>query len=439
MNALTLYSVMQLNLVPAGEHAAKDGHTPIAQFFVNIQALADKNREQAVILFGMLFTLVIWVITVINLIIAIILYVVFLWHHVPSRDGGLKGYCRRKINERTEKIIKIRINKALKKENAFRARQDTKDGKDTGRQPTLPSIGTSSTEKLPDMPTISRTTTQGTLPAYIVARPDAAGSSTGSISDLQRQPTLPQLDSHSRPSAPLRTFTQSSTMSTESFGSNAPLLGAAGETGFGEPGRAQSPFRAQSPNASAGSYGRPPPTRSMTGASQSTQRSYTPGFRPPTAQERQNPGSYAMGPILRSGIATSSSLGSIGRQTPGPTAFQSSGLGGPPVIDSYNGRTTPIGAYQRSTTANGNEHTALNTYMRPGTTTPQTSSPMDYFGSQGRPAQPGRSGTAPPTAQTHDGGSYGDIYDSYSDGTPGTHMPPRAATTTPGVSGFGRY
>lgn len=446
VNALTLYSVMQLNLVPAGEHAAKDGHTPIVQFFVNIQALADKNQEQAVILFGMLFTLVVWVITVINLIIAIILYVVFLWHHVPSRDGGLKGYCRRKINERTEKIIKVRIDKALKKENAVRARQEKMDGKEVGRQPTLPSLGDSSTEKLPEMPILSRTTTQGTLPAYMVGRPDTPGSVNNSMPDLKREPTLPDFDFQSRPGGPSRTVTQGSVRSTDSFGSNAPLLNSAGEMGYGDPGRTPSPFRAQSPSPSNAAYGRPLPNRSMTGTSQSTQRSFTPGFRPPTAQGRESPGSYAMGPIPRSGTAMSGPPGSMGRRTPGSCPPQGPGRGGLPMGDSYTGRSTPVGAPPRVNTPGGNGYAAFNPSMRPGAATTlqgpynnTDSSPIDYFGSQNRPGQPVRSGTAPAVAHAPGVGGYEDIYDSYSDGTPGAHMPPRAATTTPSGSSFRRY
>lgn len=107
---------MQLNLIPEGEHAATDGRAPVLQFFVNVGILADSSPEQAVILFGMLFTLIIWVISAISLLIAVVLYLLFLFHHIPSADGGLSGYCRRKINGRMEKIVKVKVDKALKKE-----------------------------------------------------------------------------------------------------------------------------------------------------------------------------------------------------------------------------------------------------------------------------------------------------------------------------------
>ena len=440
INAITLYSVLKLNLVPEGEHAAKDGHTPIVQFFVNIQALADKNKEQAVILFGMLFTLIVWVITAINLVVACLLYVLFLWHHVPSRDNGLSGYCRRKINERLEKIIKIRINKAMKKEDELRAKQERKDLKKQPTLPTLPHLNTSSTDKLP---LISRTTTQSSLPAY-ASRPDTPGSLSSSPPDARRQPTLPDLDfGPRRPGLQGRNLTQASAMSTDSYGSNAPLMSAAGEMGYGPPGRAQTPMESRPDSPYGG--GRPPPSRSATGFSQSTQRSYTPGFRPPTAQSRETPNSYAMGPIPRPGTAMSGPPGSLGRQTPGPPP----GRGTPgPMSNPYGhpppngGRSTPMamgGPPPRSGTPAGGGYTPFNPAAGRGTSGPGQSA--DYFTS--RPAYPPRAGTAPPNANMGDG--YDDIYDSYSSEPPQAQrqMPPRAQTTTPsgggGGGGYGGY
>jgi hypothetical protein len=53
VNAMTLYAVMKADLIPThGQHAN------VAQFFLNVKALAEKQEKQAVILFSMLFTLV---------------------------------------------------------------------------------------------------------------------------------------------------------------------------------------------------------------------------------------------------------------------------------------------------------------------------------------------------------------------------------------------
>lgn len=95
INALTLYSVMKLNLIPEGEHAAPRGKSPVAQFFVNIGVMAESDRLQAVILFGMLWSLFIFVLEALSLISSVILYLLFLWHHIPSGVGGLSGYCRK--------------------------------------------------------------------------------------------------------------------------------------------------------------------------------------------------------------------------------------------------------------------------------------------------------------------------------------------------------
>jgi Fungal potassium channel len=320
---------MKLNLIPVGDNAAKDGHTPIVQFFVNVGLLADKSgRQQAVILFGMLFTLVIWVITLINLMVAVVLYLLFLFHHIPSSDGGLSGYCKRKINQSMDKIVRTKVEKALKKENALRARQEGWAGQAAmKRQPTLPNLepfDPATSDEKPPM--LSRQTTQATLPEYSSRPGTAAGSTFTSPSDLERQPTLPDLaSSEFRPRPPTRVNTHASATSWASHGSSAPLMGSAGGMGYSEPGRSQSPVGV-SPLESYSS--RSGLNRSYTGHSQATQRSYTPGNsqRPGMGQGGYStPGSYQMEPVSRTGTAMS------GRQTPGV---------GPSPVDSY-GSWTP--------------------------------------------------------------------------------------------------
>ena len=328
INALTLYSVMQLSLIPTGKNAAKDGHTPIVQFFVNVGLLADESgKEQAVILFSMLFTLVIWVITVINLMVAVVLYLVFLFHHMPSSDGGLSGYCRRKINQSMEKIVRTKVEKALRKENALRARQEAGEGEGAmKRQPTLPNLDQFDPTSDEKPPMLSRQTTQATLPEYTSRPSTAAGDTMTPLPDLERQPTLPDLDSANfRPGPPPRVDTHASSASWTSYGSNAPLMDGAGGMGHGPPGRMQSPG-GMSPS---GGYSRSVSNRSYTGYSQATQRSCTPGIsrRPSIGPIGPfAPGTYHMGSIPRSGTATS------GHQTDGTCAS---------LIDSYS-RPKPI-------------------------------------------------------------------------------------------------
>ncbi|KAK2734511.1 hypothetical protein FQN57_001675 [Myotisia sp. PD_48] len=192
INGITLYSVMQLSLIPQGELAAPKGTSPVAQFFINIEALAEKDTLQAVIFFAMLFTLVIWVIEFLCLVISVILYLLFLWHHIPTRDGSLSTYCRRKINTRLERIVKKRVDKALNQGVALQDRQRT--DLETGtisfkRQPTLPMFDHIDTKPAPEMPGLSRQTTVTTLPPY-----SRSHTLNNDHQDYQRQPKLPDLN-----------------------------------------------------------------------------------------------------------------------------------------------------------------------------------------------------------------------------------------------------
>lgn len=289
VNGMTLYTVMRLKLIPEGEHAAPEGKSPVAQFFVNIGVMAESDRLQAVILFGMLWTLFIWVLEMISLAVSVILYLLFLWHHIPSGEGGLSGYCRKKINRRMERIVKVKVDTALKKENELRAREDAmaaRDGMGIKKQPTLPILDASSDT----LPPLSRATTMTTLPEY-TSRPG-----TARLSDESLGPVPPMPDLKGRP-GPQRVMTHTSEASWSSFHSNAPLMGAAGDMGYTPtPGGTPSPWDS-----------RPGPNRSMTGLSQYSQRSFSPA--PPrsgTAQGGRNtPGSYPLEPIARTGTGMS--------------------------------------------------------------------------------------------------------------------------------------
>ena len=226
INAVTLYTVMQANLVPVGQHAANHGHTPVAQFFVNVQILADANGQQAAILFGMLFTLIIWVFTAVGLILACLFYVIFLWHHIPSMDGTLARYCRRKVDKRLAQIVGVKINKAIERENKQMAKGNAQNKPQLKHQPTLPIIDD-------DKSILSRQTSQSTYTRH------GPQSSIGSISrfdldDGRRPSTLPGL---SRPTPPSRIASESSTHSCDSYASDAPLIVGANAMGYSVPPR----------------------------------------------------------------------------------------------------------------------------------------------------------------------------------------------------------
>ncbi|KAK4540758.1 hypothetical protein LTR36_008973 [Oleoguttula mirabilis] len=299
INALSLYAVMKADLLDT----SSTQHNAFEQFFLNIQALANKNEEQAVVLFSMLFTLIIWVFSALSLIFATILYLVFLWHYIPQRDGRLSIYCRRKIDRRLEKIVEHKVKAAIEEDERQKLRMEKKaelkrqktgdlpqPGKPTMiRQPTLPQLGDSpelkSDEKMQEFG-LSRqdtSTTVSTLPRYESRPPTRNGSQ-----QLHRQPTLPDLGA-GRPGMPSRMDTQGSAWSNApSYESEAPLISNAGYGGGRESPAPQVPpqaaFNRQGSNAS---FGRPVPGRTMTQGSHSTQRSYTPVSRMDTVNSQQ--------------------------------------------------------------------------------------------------------------------------------------------------------
>ncbi|OJZ90785.1 hypothetical protein ASPFODRAFT_706146 [Aspergillus luchuensis CBS 106.47] len=204
VNAITLYSVMQMDLLPGGSNTTDEGGSGASQFFDNMKVLAEDNTERAVVLIGMLFTLVIWVLSMLKLILAVVLYLIFLFHHIPSEDGSLKAYCKRKINSRLTRIVRRKVNKALAKGVALQDRKPTNPNMGLDKRPTLPSLGAGDDDKTPVVTTISRTTTQTTLPAYS-SRPGTAAP--------DRKPTLPDVGAFNDKPGLSRTMTESSAYS----------------------------------------------------------------------------------------------------------------------------------------------------------------------------------------------------------------------------------
>ncbi|EEY21905.1 conserved hypothetical protein [Verticillium alfalfae VaMs.102] len=244
INALTLKSVYEVKL-------SSDGGGNVGQeilsFFEKIKELATQDTRQAVILSGMLFTLVVWIFSALFLLAAVLFYVFFLWHWIPRADGGLSGYCERKVNKSLTKIVHEKVDKALAKEE----RKQLKAGVNgiekpiLGRQatlPTLPNLGEPG--KVPDMPQLDRKDTMTTLPPY-TSRP----ASPGSIE-------LGQMD-RKRPMPP-RTTTMSS---TASYNSNAALMGNSADMGYATPlpsGNAMAPPNRPGTSNSHRTGGRPP-------------------------------------------------------------------------------------------------------------------------------------------------------------------------------------
>lgn len=291
INALTLYSVMQADLVPIGEHKVTKGHTPISQFFINIQILANHNKEQAAILFGMLFTLVIWVLYALGLLIAVLFYLLFLLNHIPSKDNGLSNYCRRKIDSRLQKIVGVKVNRALEKANTNRMLHEFNAVKrgapgQVKRQPTLPMLDTDLNYKAHDMPSPLRRANDATYSFSMSSnspRNEIPNSRDGESTILDIFPA--------RPLPPSRTATQSSAFSNTTYNSKGSLLRDAAEMDYGPLGRNYPPagvsyMRSQhSLNTETPSVDRSATLRSQN-PQQSINSSVLPGGRSRTARSQ---------------------------------------------------------------------------------------------------------------------------------------------------------
>ncbi|MCJ1397450.1 hypothetical protein MMC11_000643 [Xylographa trunciseda] len=376
---MTLYSVMQADLVPVGDHATSNGHNAFTQFFYNLMVLAKSNGEQAAVLFGMLFTLIIWVISAISLAVACILYVMFLWHHIPSQDGGLRKYCKRKIDRRLQKVVSIKVNKALTKDNATQSTVDSKNSKagdrpyELKRQPTLPMIDPSSDDKLPEMPMLSRQGTQASLPPY-TARPPTRNDSFPP--GLQRQPTVPDVSlDPTRPAAPSRSNTQYSAASNSSYASNVPLMGSANPMGYGPAGQNYpSGTLSRMDSDCSMASGRPLISRNGTSNSQTSARPYNPAWQQPDPAQGRRPG-----PPSRHNTGFSDQQ-SYGRSSPAPPSRQNTGTNNYEPIRQNTG-FSDTQSYGRSSPAPpSRQNTGTSNYQYTGRSTPGLS-PLD---SQGR-------------------------------------------------------
>ncbi|CAK7199119.1 Potassium transporter [Sporothrix eucalyptigena] len=253
VNALTLLSVYNAQLSVTGDNV---GNT-LLNFFDKIRTLAEDDYQEAVILSGMIFTLVVWVFSFLSLLLAFLFFLFFLWGYIPRSDGGLSGYCSRKINKRLMKIVTSKVNTALEEEERRRKKAELKAAMKKGELPpteltaTIPNVGdgsafgNGSTDKLPAMPNsimLQRNDTMATLPPYTSRPGTAGGGPNGPNNNSSFE--LNAMDQKPRPMMPPTRSGTMASMSTlaaptpqnPNFSARAPLLGYAAE-----PGRSSSP------------------------------------------------------------------------------------------------------------------------------------------------------------------------------------------------------
>lgn len=357
VNALTIISVTQANLVPIGAHAAKAGDSPVLQFFSNVATLWNTSQMEALVLFSMAFTLAIWVFSALSFIVALILYCFFLWHQIPQSDGRLSVYCRRKIDTRLAKIVEKKVQAGIEEAERKRAKEEARvaqkaakaaaKGSPGGlpqkpagpllRQPTLPTFDTSDDDEKKVGFGLERMDTMATLPLYT----SSPASRTASPAPYPNQAGLPQL----RPPPATRQFTSMSSVSQYSdlsYASNASLLKNAGELGYDSP--LESPvigMQAMNRQMSNGSLNRAPlPPRSFTSNSNYSQPSagrppmQARGPPPPRSGSAFRPEIAERSPLSRAGSAMSDTNGygpsATRSQVSDPWAFSDR----PPVVPS---------------------------------------------------------------------------------------------------------
>lgn len=332
------------------------------------------------------------------------------------------------------------MKKALAREDQLTREAAGTSGKDpqpqVKRQPTVPIIDDDDHSSMPS--SLTRQTTQNTFSS------GPSQHDTGPAA-LIRQPTIPDvLAVIDRPEGPSRSTTQSSARSNDSYGSDAPLIGAAGGMGYGPSRNFSKPPPLRSASERSMPYGHSLMSRKLTASSQSTQQSYDTAYSSRPPQGRRTPSGVPRGPS-RQNTEISGYTPPFSRQG---SQIPASSLRTQIPVQEYELRTqSPNGILHRP--SNGQyvaykpNAQAATSLERPATTTTPTRNftvpnqlpPNDYFSQQPLPLQrsgtaplpPTRSGTAPPPQAV----PYNDsIYESYEQ-RPRLLIPARPATAGP--------
>jgi hypothetical protein len=264
------------------------------------------------------------------------------------------------------------------------------------RQPTLPVLETQSSDKLPEMPTLSQKSSEAILPPYTSRSPTR---DDGSALGLDKEPTVPDLSFDPRkPAPPSRSNTQFSQASAASYGSNAPLLSSAGPMGYGPAGRSYSPAPlSMNESDQMMANQRPPMARNGTNYSVASSRSNQSAWGPPNSTQGRG-----MGPPIRQNTMDSD-YQSQGRGTAPPirqntmdSDYQSQERGmGPPIR-----QNTMDSKYQSQGRGRGppiRQNTMDSDYQSQGRSTPgpltRQNTGQSSFGPQGPSGPPSRQNT----------------------------------------------
>ena len=334
INALTLYSVYKAKLNIEGNNF----ESSLSSFFDKIRALASEDYRQALILSGMLFTLVIWLFAFLSLLLAALFFVLFLWHYISADDGGLTEFCERKVKKRLKQIVSQKINKAMAEDERRRKKAELKAAKKKGEdrpmtmQPSLPTIpNLAGDDKLPEMPMLSRAETLMTLDG--ASRPSTPGSFE--LNSLSQKRPMPS-----------RSATTATTSSQ--FSGRAPLINNAAGMGTSRP--ESPPSSLPTPSAFGGNY---PPSRTATTSSNRSLTSNGPQLNRMPSNGSTLAGGYTASPATYSAdampafpapVRSPTAPPGIGQRGPGPNQPNNWPMAGQnrSAFDEYpNGQASP--------------------------------------------------------------------------------------------------
>lgn len=233
INAFTLASVVSADLIPEKE---TKGLSAVSKFFENIQHLYAENKIQVLILGSMTFTTILWIFAILQLLLACILFISFLWH--VMHGDSLRKYCKDRIDKRMGEIVVDNHKKGIQKDNVQKVQAGIL------RAPTIPIPPAALMEK----------------PSYTSSMnhsPVSASPTSNRMPQVQRQPTLPNiadLESRRGTPKPLSRMPTSSTvassvrppmgrsqtvMSNSSYDSSFALISAQANMGSGGQGCAR--------------------------------------------------------------------------------------------------------------------------------------------------------------------------------------------------------
>ncbi|KAL7273493.1 Potassium transporter [Rhizina undulata] len=275
INTLTLVSVVRADLLPTTE---TETLSILAKLFENIGHLAETSSIEAMTLSTMAFTTVLWVFGILQLLLAGLLYLCYLWH--VCSGGTLRKYCKERIDTRMGEVVKKNHMQGLEEEKKHRDER-------LNRQPKLPEIANeekftySGSPVAPPMPALTRIQALQDMDDARSIRPSASKVSTATSQNSFARPGISRVP------------TNGSEMREGLVGGQAEM-GYGGRGAYGGRRSQDSQFSSREPARFDGGYQRmqapgPPPSQMGTPTPEYQSEYMQRGMRGPPPSQRSTP------------------------------------------------------------------------------------------------------------------------------------------------------